>query len=100
MTTATNQPTEETQLHRLNKPALDFEAALHSALEEMGEKFGLYDIMAQSGPITPACLATQAGIPQRVAQVWLDSQAAENYLKHYATTGLYCLWSSWPRMVR
>ena len=99
MTTTTIRQSEDLNLEQLINQAfdkaLDFNAALHSALEEVGERFGLYGIMAQHGPITAACLATQAGIPERAARVWLDAQAAGNYLNHYVSAGQYCLWSSW-----
>lgn len=95
MTTPAIQRSKKFELEQLINQAFDFEKALHSALEEVGEKFGLYDILAQDGPITAPCLATQAGIPLRTAQIWLSAQASGNYLKHYPTTGLYSLWSTW-----
>ena len=97
MTTSTVQRSQDFNLERIIRQPCNFEEALHSALEEAGERFGLYDIMVQDGPITAPCLATQAGIPLWAAQVWLDAQAASNYLKHYPSAGLYSLWSSWPR---
>lgn len=72
-----------------------FGAALHTALEEIGEHFGLYDIMSQSGPITPACLATQAGMSQQSVLTWLEARASGEYLHHGPRSDLYCLWCPW-----
>jgi len=97
MTTSTVRQSKDLSLEQIINQTFNFEEVLHSALEEVGERFGLYDIMVQDGPITAPCLATQAGISLRAARVWLDAQTAGSYLKHYPTAGLYSLWSSWPR---
>jgi hypothetical protein len=97
MTTATVQRSQNFNLELIISQPCNFEEALHSALEEVGERFGLYDIMVQDGPITAPCLATQAGIPVQATRVWLDAQTDGGYLKHYPTAGLYSLWWSWPR---
>ena len=74
----------------------DFGDALHEPVTSVGEKFGLYEVMLHHGPITSACLATQAGIPERLARLWLNVQAAANRLGHQKKTDLYGLSSSWP----
>ena len=73
----------------------DFGEALQEAVTSVGDKFGLYDVMLHHGPITSACLATQAGIPERLARLWLNVQAAGNHLGHQRKTDLYALWSNW-----
>ncbi len=75
--------------------ALDFGEALQEAVTSVGDKFGLYDVMLNHGPISSNCLATQAGIPERFVRLWLNVQAAGNRLAHQRKTGLYCLWVSW-----
>ncbi len=77
-------------------PTVDFEKAFQEAVTGVGDKFGLYDVMLNHGPITSACLATQAGIPERLARLWLNVQAADNRLDHQRKTDLYGLWCSWP----
>lgn len=72
-----------------------FGQALNVALEEIGERFGLYDIMVQSGPITPACLATQVGAPEQAIRIWLEAQASGGYLHHGVKTDLYSVSSPW-----
>ena len=74
---------------------VDFEKALQEAVTSFGDKFGLYDVMLSHGPITTACLATRAGIPERLARLWLNVQAVGNRLGHQEKMGLYALWSHW-----
>ncbi len=74
----------------------NFGEALQEAVTSVGDKFGLYDVMLNHGPITSACLATQAGIPERLARLWLNVQAAGNRLGHQKKTDLYGLWCAWP----
>ena len=74
---------------------VDFGKSLQEAVTSVGDKYGLYEIMRSHGPITAACLATQAGIPERLARLWLNVQAADNRLGHQRKTGLYGLWTSW-----
>ncbi len=74
---------------------VDFGEALQDAVTSVGNKFGLYDVMLSHGPITSACLATQAGIPEQLARLWLNVQAAANRLGHQRKPDLYCLWTSW-----
>lgn len=75
---------------------VDFGEALQEAVTSVGDSYGLYELMLHHGPITSACLATQAGIPERLARLWLNVQADDNCLAHQRKTGLYALWCSWP----
>ncbi len=74
----------------------DFGEALQEAVTSVGDSYGLYDVMLHHGPITSACLATQAGIPERLPRLWLNVQADDNCLAHQRKTDLYALWCSWP----
>ena len=94
MTTLTIE--QEEHLTQLSGETDDFAAALRAALTAAGDTFGLYDVMLNHGPITSACLATQAGIPERLARLWLNVQTGDNRLGHQRKTGLYALWCSWP----
>ncbi len=76
--------------------AVDFGEALQEAVTSVGDKFGLYDVMLNHGPITSACLATQAGIQERLARLWLNVQAVGNRLGHQKKTDPYGLWCTWP----
>ncbi len=75
---------------------VDFGEALQEAVTSVGDSYGLYEFMLHHGPITSACLATQAGIPERLARLWLNVQAADNRLGHQRKTDLYGLWCAWP----
>ena len=43
--TSTVQRSDNLNLEQIINQAFNFEEALHSALEEVGERFGLYDII-------------------------------------------------------
>ena len=77
-----NNPVERTD---------EFGKALQNALESIGSQFGIYRVMMQTGPLTPACLATQLGIAEENARVWLDVQSTRNRLKRSLSTDLYCV---------
>lgn len=49
------------------------------------------DIMKQTGPITPACLATQSGLSEIAARLWLESQVAARMLVRGPKTQFYKL---------
>lgn len=75
----------------------DLQTAMNKAMVEVGDKFGLYDAMAQSGPATPAELAQLTGLPWRQLCIWLEAQVAGDFLDYDEATGQYSLWCSWPR---
>ncbi len=77
--------------------AVDLGAAIDAAMVEVGDKFGLYEAMAEAGPVTPAELAELTGLPWRYIRVWLGAQAAGDFLDYDEATGRYSLWCSWPR---
>ena len=47
----------------------------------IGDRLGLYRIMADEGPLTPAELAHAAGVHERYAREWLEQQAASDLLE-------------------
>ena len=69
-----------------------FEATL-GALElhsvHLGWRLGLYRVLADSGPLTSAELASRAGIDERYAREWLEQQAVAGFLDvaHVAEDG-------------
>lgn len=54
-----------------------------------GERFGLYSILANDGPISAGELAQQAGLSLMHVSHWLASQARAGYIVRDARTGLY-----------
>ena len=52
----------------------------------LGERLGLYRVLADDGPLTSAELAAAAGIHERYAREWLEHQAASDLLEVEADT--------------
>ena len=86
MTTLIKETQEVSQ--QVMDQTANFGEALQEAVTSVGDKFGLYDVMLHHGPITSACLATQAGVPERLTRRWLKVQVAGNRLGHHAPAGL------------
>jgi len=75
----------------LGKVVGDFGAALSSSLAYIGTKLGLYEAMANSGPVTPAELAERTGTFERYVREWLINQAAGGYVEYDPATNRYTL---------
>jgi SAM-dependent methyltransferase len=89
--TAADQIDEE-RLHEFLHRAVGDVGALASApLVLIGEQLGLYDAMAQAGPITSGELARRTGTVERYVREWLLNQAAGGYVEYDATTDRYVL---------
>jgi 2-polyprenyl-3-methyl-5-hydroxy-6-metoxy-1,4-benzoquinol methylase len=69
----------------------DFGATYHSALVVLGDRLGLYRVLASSGALTPAELAAATGTSERYVLEWLNSQAAGGYIDFDPPTGRYSL---------
>lgn len=75
----------------LGKIVGDFGAALSSSLAYIGTKLGLYEAMANSGPVTAKELAERTGTVERYVREWLINQAAGGYIEYDASTDRYTL---------
>jgi len=64
----------------LGKVVGDFGAALSSSLAYIGTKLGLYEAMANSGPINARELPERTGTVERYIREWLINQAAGGYV--------------------
>ena len=51
----------------------------------LGDRLGLYRVLVDAGPMTPAELAAAAGVHERYAREWLEQQAASGLLEVVAT---------------
>src|SRR5438067_2426193 len=93
MTLLDTQPTtsEAKAQAFLGKVVDDWGATLGSALVVIGDKLGLYDALAKSGPLTPAELAMHTGTHERYCREWLLAQAAGGYLDYDPASGRYSL---------
>lgn len=71
---------------------LDDWGAISSApLVMIGDRLGLYDAMAEAGPVTSEELARRTGTDERYVREWLLNQAAGGYVEYDPTSGRYTL---------
>src|SRR5712691_5163784 len=75
----------------LGKVVGDFGAALSSSLAYIGTKLGLYEAMANSGPVNARELAARTGTVERYIREWLINQAAGGYVDYDAATNRFTL---------
>ena len=57
----------------------------------LGHRLGLYQAMADAGPVTPAELAKRTGYNERYLREWLECMVVNDYLDHEAATGRFSL---------
>ena len=75
----------------MGKMVGDMGAAVSAALVIVGDKLGLYKLLADGGPQSPAELAERAGARERYVREWLNAQAAAGYVDYDPRTGDYTL---------
>jgi predicted O-methyltransferase YrrM len=56
-------------------------AAFELIAVELGRQLGLYDVLSEHGPVTPADLAKHADIHPRYAREWLEQQTIAGFLE-------------------
>lgn len=69
----------------------DMGAAISAALVLIGDKLGLYRILTEIGPASPAELAQAAGAAERYVREWLAAQAAAGYVEYDRKTGQFSM---------
>jgi len=69
----------------------DWGAVSSAPLVLIGDRLGLYDAMAEAGPVTSAELARRTGTDERYLREWLLNQAAGGYIEYDAASGRYTL---------
>ena len=74
----------------------NFEGAFHEALETVGERYGIYDSMTKTGPVTAQELAGFTNLCQSHITMWLEGQASGGWLYYSAPADRYSLWCIWP----
>lgn len=71
--------------------AADLAAVAHAATVVIGDKLGLYAMLAAAGPLSPSELAASAGCDERYMREWLCAQAASGYAHYDAATEKFSL---------
>lgn len=69
----------------------DTSAAVRAGLNYIGDRLGLFKVLAQSGPITVDELAAKTNLNQRYLQEWLCALSAAEYLEYDAGNRTYLL---------
>ena len=75
----------------LGKVLDDWSAVSSAPLVMIGERLGLYDALAEAGPLTSAELARRTGTYERCIREWLLNQAAGGYVEYDSASGRYSL---------
>jgi hypothetical protein len=69
----------------------DLGATISAGNVLIGEKLGLYQMLAEAGPLTPSELAAYTSTAERYVREWLPGQAAGGYISYDAETGRYSM---------
>ncbi|HUA15623.1 MAG TPA: class I SAM-dependent methyltransferase [Verrucomicrobiae bacterium] len=95
MQSATTTPTAQDMQLRIEKFAghvvTDLAAAMAGVMTNIGHKLGLYQAMAESGPINSDELARRTATNERSVREWLNGQVAGGYVLFDTNTKQYLL---------
>lgn len=69
----------------------DYAAALGCALCYIGDRLGLFKVMAKSGPVTAVDLARKTHLNARMLREWLNGLTAAGYLEYRPLDKTYIL---------
>ncbi|HEU0084753.1 MAG TPA: class I SAM-dependent methyltransferase [Bradyrhizobium sp.] len=69
----------------------DFGAAANAALIKVGDRLGLYKVLAAQGPMTSQQLAEASGTTERCVREWLSAQAASGYVEYDPATARFSM---------
>lgn len=73
----------ENKLHELlGKVVTEMGAAANGPLVIIGDKLGLFESLANKGPMTSNELASETGTAERYIREWLSAQAASGYINY------------------
>jgi SAM-dependent methyltransferase len=82
---------EDTLNGLLGRAITDFGATSLAALVVIGDRLGLYRVLAASGALTASELADKSGTHERYVREWLNAHAASGYVNYLADSGRYQL---------
>lgn len=69
----------------------DTSACMVTLLAALGDRLGLFKILAMHGPATSVELASRAGVHERYAREWLGGMAAARYVEYDPASGRFTL---------
>ena len=75
----------------LGRAITDFGATSLAALVVIGDRLGLYRVLATNGALSAAELAAKSGTHERYVREWLNAHAASGYVDYLADSGRYQL---------
>jgi 2-polyprenyl-3-methyl-5-hydroxy-6-metoxy-1,4-benzoquinol methylase len=64
---------------------------VNAALVAIGDRLGLFGVLAEGGPLTSAELADSTGTTERYVREWLAAQAASGYVDYDPDSGRYAM---------
>lgn len=83
---------DETRLEELMETAIaDVGAANYAPLAVLGDRLGLYDALAEAGPLTASELADRTDTAERYVREWLATSAASDYVTYDPDSDRYDL---------
>jgi SAM-dependent methyltransferase len=82
---------EEQVAELLGRFVNDLGATISAGNVLIGDKLGLYQTLAEAGPLTPSELAAYTSTAERYVREWLPGQAAGGYISYDAETGRYSM---------
>ncbi|HEX2024204.1 MAG TPA: methyltransferase domain-containing protein [Acidimicrobiales bacterium] len=81
---------DETRLHELiGKAVTELSVAESAPLIYIGDKLGLYRVMAGAGPLTSQELADRSATHERYVREWLNNQAASGIVEYHPADATY-----------
>lgn len=69
----------------------DTTAMMMGPLQLIGDRLGLFDVLAEDGPLTSEAFAGRAGIDERYAREWLAGMACHGYVAYDDATKAFWL---------
>src|SRR5215211_7176846 len=82
---------EEQVAELLGRFVNDLGATISAGNVLIGDKLGLYQTLAEAGPLTPSELAAYTSTAERYVREWLPGQAAGGYISYDAESGRYSM---------
>ena len=69
----------------------DFGAALTVALAFIGDRFGLFKLLAAGEPLTTVQISQRAGLNERYVREWASTMAAAGYLEYQPANAAFLM---------